>query len=63
MIMSVIVMLKTLKNNYIEIKEMRMGLGEYLEDFWNFVEVITIMCTYIYGLTDLSLVIKNSGME
>jgi len=57
MIMSVIVMLKTLKNNYIEIKEMRMGMSEYMENFWNFVEVITILCTYIYGLTDLSLVI------
>jgi len=55
-IFSFIVLLKTLKNLTIEIHEFGFGLAEYLDDYWNYIEVSAIFCTFIYGLIDLFLI-------
>lgn len=57
-IFSFIVLLKTLNNFIIEVHEFGFGLDEYLDDYWNYIEVSAICCTFIYGLIDLLLIWK-----
>ena len=58
-VFSVVMLVKTLRNIFIEIEEMSYGLKYYVQDYWNYIELTAIFTSFAYVVLDLLLVLDT----